>query len=471
MSQETSGAGSDVLAVLELLVSAGPADLLDTPVQEARQRGATGAELEAVEHARRLGMAIHARLYQRQQRETGLSALVDTARELAAPHDLESTLKIITRRARLLLGADMSCISLPDDDGAFRVCASDGHTAALRVGLRLPSSAGIGSVATASPSPFWTPDYLADHRFQHSESIDEVVGAEGLHAIMAVPFSDCTQSLGVLYVADRRVRHFSADEISLLSSLGDIAGVATERARHCERINAELSDLRHGAARCEADLGGARELSVIHDQLIELVLRGGDLRALAKDMSQRFDGGLLILSANGTVLATAGDMPEKEESALVVAAMDAHAVGEPAPVQLDDGMWAMPVVTGNEYLGTLFLDPCRPLADRDQRLLRSAAQATAVMLLLQSSRSVSAEGQVRDELLEDLLVSPQRPRQQLEKRARRFGIDLSAPHVVVIARPEGGAQTKACTWASSYAHRMNGLKSMHGDSAVLLLPA
>ncbi|MGP3922194.1 helix-turn-helix domain-containing protein, partial [Streptomyces sp. 8N616] len=86
MSQERSGAGSDVLAVLELLVSAGPADLLDTPVQEARKRGATGAELEAVEHARRLGLAIHAQLYRRQQRETGLTSLVDTARELAALH-------------------------------------------------------------------------------------------------------------------------------------------------------------------------------------------------------------------------------------------------------------------------------------------------------------------------------------------------------------------------------------------------
>ncbi|MGP3923126.1 helix-turn-helix domain-containing protein, partial [Streptomyces sp. 8N616] len=86
MSQERSGAGADALAVLELLSEAGPADRLDTPVQQARKRGVTGVELEAVEHARRLGLAIHAQLYRRQQRETGLTSLVDTARELAALH-------------------------------------------------------------------------------------------------------------------------------------------------------------------------------------------------------------------------------------------------------------------------------------------------------------------------------------------------------------------------------------------------
>ncbi|WP_443320036.1 GAF domain-containing protein, partial [Streptomyces sp. 8N616] len=396
---------------------------------------------------------------------------MDTARELAALHDLESTLKIITRRARLLLGVDMSYIGLPDDEGAFCVCASDGHTAGLNVGLRLPASTEIGSVVTTGPSPFCTPDYLDDQRFEHSESIDEAVGAEGLHAVMAVPLSDCTQSLGALYVADRRVRHFTADEIALLSFLGDIAGVAIERARQWDRMIAQVRGLRQGVSRCEADLRSTEELSAIHDQLIELVLRGGDLRALAEEVSQRLNSGLLIFAANGTVLATAGNLPEKEEGALLVAAVDAHTIGEPAPVQLDDGMWTMPVATGNEYLGTLFLDPGRPLTDRDQQLLRRAAQTAAVMLLLQNSRTATADGHVRDELLDDLLVSPQRPRPQLERRARRFGIDLKEPHVVVVARPEGGAQAKTCTWASSYAHRMNGLKSMQGDSAVLLLPA
>ncbi|MET8682389.1 GAF domain-containing protein, partial [Streptomyces sp. NPDC004647] len=426
---------SDVLALLEVLADQGPVDRLDAPVDQARRRGAHGAELEAVERAQRLGVAIHTQLNRRRQRDTGLSILVDTARELAAPYGLEAVLKVITRRARLLLGVDMSYISLQDEQAAaFRVRASDGHTTMLNVGLQLSAGTGLGSAVLANPSPFWTPDYLADDRFQHSETVDEVVRAEGLHAILAVPLSSCTQPLGALYVADRRVRHFTADEISLLSSLADLGGVVIERARHLDSITAEVHDLRQHVSRSEADLRSAGELGAIHDRLIESVLRGGDLRALAQEMSRRLDGGLLILSANGTVLETAGDMPEKEESALVVAAMDAHAAGEPVPVPLDGGMWAVPVFAGNEYLGTLLLNPSRPLTDRDQRLLRCAAQAAAVLLLLQSSRTAAAEGQVRDELLDDLLVSPQRPRQQLEKRARRFGIDLSAPHVVVIAR-------------------------------------
>jgi sugar diacid utilization regulator len=56
------------------------------------------------------------------------------------------------------------------------------------------------------------------------------------------------------------------------------------------------------------------------------------------------------------------------------------------------------------------------------------------------------------------------------QRARRFDIDLDAPHVLVVARPEGGEQGRAVVWASSYAYRMSGLKTVQSGCLVLLVP-
>ncbi|UZJ29489.1 hypothetical protein [Streptomyces endophytica] len=51
----------------------------------------------------------------REQREAGLNALVETARDLTLPYTLHALLKVITRRARLLLHVDMSYISFPTE--------------------------------------------------------------------------------------------------------------------------------------------------------------------------------------------------------------------------------------------------------------------------------------------------------------------------------------------------------------------
>ncbi|GAA1920480.1 helix-turn-helix domain-containing protein [Streptantibioticus ferralitis] len=468
VAQDRAWAGNGAYAVLELLASEAPPSQFDVLVSQAREKGATDEELESLEDAKRLAVAISAELEQRRQREAGFTALVDTARELTAPHDLDALLNVITRRARLLLGVDMSYISFPDDEGGYvYVRTTSGHTSTLTVGLRLPDDAGLGSDVLTNPAPFWTPEYLADDRIRHSEVIDEVVRAEKLHAVMAVPLSHGTKPFGALYVASRSVRHFTADEISLMSSLGDLAGVAIERAMLLDRTAAAVTELESQSSRTRALVVGLKEIDDIHNTLIELVLSGGDLHAVAQEASRRLDGAVRICAANGAALATAGEMPEGEPDAVVLATMDAHVAHRPVP--LENGLWAAPISAGNEDLGTLILRPDRVLRDREEQLLRLVSQAAAVQMLLQN-RTAFAEGQVRDELLDDLLASPPRPPQQMEKHARRLGIDLNEPHVVVIARPEGESLGKAAIWASSYTHRMSGLKSMRNGCAVFLLP-
>ncbi|MDO0925215.1 helix-turn-helix domain-containing protein [Streptomyces sp. TG1A-8] len=457
------------LAVLELLAGEAPLARLESLMAQARRENAPEAELRSLERATRLGLSIHSQRERRQQREAGLSALLDTTRDLVAPNDLDTVLGVVTRRSRVLFGVDMSYISLPrPEDGVSYVRASDGHISTLNIGLRLPDEAGLGNAAMANLGPVWTPDYLDDSGIEHSAGLDEVVRAEGLRAIMAVPLSHGTRPCGVLYVADRNVRYFTRDEVSLISSLGHLAGLAIERAQVLDETRSTLRKLARENARTTQALQLARELGRIHRELVDQALSGAELHTLARAASRHLHGSLRIYAANGTPLTTVGQMPESEAAATAVATMDARTADE--PVEVDGGMWAVPISAGREYLGTLLLKPEHPPPERNHRLLGLVARAAAVQLLLETSRTAIAQGRAHDELLEDLLAVPQRPPQQLEERARRLGIDLNSPHVVVIARSEGEAHGKTYTWASSYAHRMNGLKSVHSDSVVLFLP-
>lgn len=454
-------------AVLELLANKAPLDQFEMLVAEAREKGVGAEKLAELENAKKLALRISTQMERRQQREAGLSALVDIARELATPRDLETLLLVMTRRARLLFGLDMSYISLIDGDRGNRVHAADGHTSTLSVGLQLPAGAGLGSAALTYRAPLCTSDYLTDNKIRHSEIIDDVVEAEGLRAMMAVPLSFGTRQFGALYVADRKVRHFTADERSLMSSLGDLAGAAIEKARLLDRLSAEVSGGEHEAGRMAADLSSLRELNETHDQLIDLVLGGGDLHALAEHTARGLEGAVRIFDADGTALATVGDVPPSASSALMSALMDAHSARE--PVMPPDQPWSAPVFAGNEYLGALLVWTPRAATERDGTLLHAAARVAAV-LMLQTGRTALLEGQLRDEFLDDLLINVQRPPERLRSRARRLGIDLDQPHAVVIARPDSGTQGKTVMWASSYARRYSGLKSIRDGCVVFLLP-
>ncbi|WP_405559945.1 helix-turn-helix domain-containing protein [Streptomyces sp. NBC_01180] len=464
--------GSDALAVLELLAEEAPVEQVEELVTRVLEGGVADARREVLKRARGLALRIHAQSGRRQQRETGLSALVDTARELATAQELDAVLRVVTRRARLLLGLDLAFVGFPDGEQGFvHVRSVDGHTSTRTVGLRLPADTGPVGEALVSSAPFWTPDYPADRRFCHHPAFDEVAGAEGLRAIVAVPLSRGTRPVGALCAAARNVRHFSADEISLMSSLGDLAGAAIESARLLDA--ATVAALEGPALRLE------RELSETQSRFTALVLNGGGPQPLLAELARRLDGAVRVHALDGTFLATAGEPPpDLSETARPPATStpassspetaEARAAG--APVALADGSWTAPIVAGEEHLGTLLMFPGHRLTEFEERLLGLGARFTAIALLLEAGRSAGAHGRIRHSLLDDLLALSGHPSHLLEARARRCGIDLDKSHTVVIARPERACGRELSAWAVTYTERVNGLMSMREGSVVLLLP-
>jgi signal transduction protein with GAF and PtsI domain len=112
----------------------------------------------------------------RRRRESELSALFDTAGDLAALRGVDSVLTAIVRRARQLLGTDVSYLTLNDDargDTYMRV--TDGSVSARFQALRLPMGAGLGGLVAQTAAPYATASYFADARFRHTDEINDGV--------------------------------------------------------------------------------------------------------------------------------------------------------------------------------------------------------------------------------------------------------------------------------------------------------
>lgn len=101
---------------LELLARGASSDAYEQPVLLARAEGRSAEAIAALEHAKLLALRVRADLEGRRRREAELSALFETAHDLAGLRDLDSVLQAIVQRARSLLGTDVAYLSLNDPD-------------------------------------------------------------------------------------------------------------------------------------------------------------------------------------------------------------------------------------------------------------------------------------------------------------------------------------------------------------------
>ncbi|CAL9462684.1 hypothetical protein SUDANB95_02654 [Actinosynnema sp. ALI-1.44] len=391
-----------------------------------------------------LALRINTTLRGHRRREAELGALFDTAGDLARLRDPDEVLRSIVHRARRLLGVELSYLTFNDpatETTYMRV--ADGSVSELFPRVRMRMGMGIGGLVAQTGRPYATADYLTDERFRHTAPVDAAVQEEGMTALLAVPLTVGQTVIGVLYAAERTPRDFTPDEIALLSSLADHAAVALDNAR----LLAEVSAHSQAVERAEE----------AHDRLMDLVLRGGDLAAVAAAVADTLGGGIGVFTADGVELARTGPpAPAPDPRDVAASHHSGRAVSTP------DG-WVCAVQAGPELLGSIVRSADSDLVDADRRLFERAAVVTALLLLLR--RSVAkAEDEVRGELLTDLLTAPDRNPPALIDRARRLGVDLTAPHAVLIAHATAIPRRRL---ASAAAHHAT-LAGIHAEQVVLL---
>ncbi|MDI3388996.1 helix-turn-helix domain-containing protein [Streptomyces sp. B-S-A8] len=446
---------------LKLLARDADAEAYEQPVRTARAEGASAGRIAELEHAKLLALRVRAELEGRRRREAELSALFETAHDLAGLRDLDEVLQAIVHRARSLLGTDIAYLSLNDPvagDTYMRV--TEGSVSARFQQVRLGMGEGLGGLVAQTARPYVTDDYFRDERFRHTCSIDTAVEDEGLVAILGVPLLLGTDVIGVLFAADRRARVFEREQIALVRSFAALAAAAIDSANLLAETRTALADLEHASDIIRDHSGVIERASDVHDRLAQLVLRGGGVQDVAAAVSE-------VLG--GTVEFT--DSSAAPAQALERSRADGHAVPHG-----DD--WTAAVAAGGELLGALVMRGHPALDPVDQRTLERAAMVTSLLLLARRSAG-EAERRVRGELLDDLLDGRDHDPRLLRERAARLQADLDSPHVVLAAHlgsgattgdREGAARGRLWAAASHLAATRHGLAAERDGGTVLLLP-
>lgn len=419
------------------------------------------SELGAVEdsEARSLALRIRAAFDSRGRREAELTALVDTARDLAALRDPSGVLDAIVRRARALLGTDVSYLTLYDPvAGDTYMRATDGSVSADFQALRLTRGDGLGGLVAKTHKPYWSPDYPNDERFQHTGAIDHAVGDEGLISICGTPLLVEDQFVGVLFAANRSPRPFSADQVALLGSLAALAAVSIVQTRTAEEVR------RHTL--------GVERAAAAHDRFAELVLAGGGVDDITKALGDLLGGWVVLVGSEGELLSSHGSVPLSDDEASALAtspiARETGGTGRLAHDPTRD-VWAVGVKAPQTPLGVLALGGVGRLDDADQRTVERAAVVSALVLLFERT-AAEAEQRVRTDLVSDL-VGGRGEAQTLAARARSQGIDPTAPHVVLVAHADDATPRRTLLLA---AHAAAGPGSVVGENdghVVALLPS
>ncbi|MCZ7414993.1 MULTISPECIES: helix-turn-helix domain-containing protein [unclassified Streptomyces] len=459
---------------LQLLVSGAPAEAFDGPTTPERV----------------LALRLRAELEGRRRREAELTALIETAHDLAGLRDLDAVLRAIVQRARSLLGTEVAYLTLTDRErGDTYMRVTEGSVSARFQQLRLGMGEGLGGLVAQTARPYVTDDYFRDTRFQHTAPIDGGVREEGLVAILGVPLTLGGEVIGVIYAADRRARVFEREQIALLSSFAAHAAVAIDTTRL-------IAETRGALAALEATNETIERAGEVHDRLTALVLRGGGVDDVTAALSQVL-GGRVEFTGPGTATKAVERSARAGHAVREAAGQPGGAgAGTGAGAGADAGApWVAAVAAGGELLGALVLHGQPRLDPVDQRTLERAAMVTSLLLLARRS-AAEAEQRVRGELLDDLLDTPGRSPEVLWQRAARLGADLGAPHVVLAAlgpadadapedadAPDGGGAPESegaarhgsgrgRLWAaaSHLAATAHGLAAARDGGTVLLLP-
>ena len=440
---------------LDLLYGEAPRAAFDQVLTDAEARGAGEEELAALRGQYDVALRIRELLARRQAREAELRALYETASDLTAIRDVDAILTAIVRRARQLLGADMTYLSLNDEaDGASYMKVTDGALTPEFRSLRLPLGTGLLGLVAQTGAPYFTEDYHADERFLHRGFIDEAVAGEKIRAILGVPLMLDGRVIGALLAVHRTVRPFPPAEVTLLTSFAAHAAVALENAQLFADLDAAHRTMtRHTEA--------VENAALAHDRLTDLLVAGGGVAEVAGVLAEVLGGDLAIHDPDGSLLAgTPVDAPWQAAVAEALASGRSVQVG-PAYVATAQA--------GHEHVATLVLHGPRELPQPERRTLERGALVTALVILF--ARTVAeTEDRLGGELLDDLLDARPEALPALRERARRRHLSLDGPLVLAVAAIDDVARFPAGRLVSRLAAEHRGLAGDHRGRPVLLVP-
>lgn len=426
----------------------------------------------APETERDLALRIRDGIDRRRRREAELSALVETARDLASLRDPNGVLDAIVHRARILLGTDLAYLTLYDPTrGDTYMRATDGSISGAFQVVRLALGDGLGGLAASTHKAYWTADYFADRRFQHTGPIDSAVGDEGIVAICGTPLIVEDDFVGVLFAANRSPRPFTHDEVALLSSLAALAAVTIVQVRALSETEQALAALSEAHDTVRRHTAGVERAAASHDRFADLVLAGGGADDITHALGELLGGWVVLLDDHGVRRSQSGDAPggnpdPSERDPLADGALAVAAAGSGRLVR-NNGGYAVGVTAAHQPLGLLVLGDLQELDEPDQRTVERAAVVTALVQLFER-QAQDAQQQVRTDLVSDLIAG-RGDRSDRVQAARAHGLETQKPYCLLVLRADEGASRRALVLSAHAAIGAGGVVGEHDGDVVALV--
>ncbi len=227
--------------------------------------------------------------------ERGLGLLIDTTHDLSNTLALQDLLQTIVSRARSLVGANVAWLTLLDDDhSTLRTVTAEGHIYPATSEMTARVGYGAVSITISSKSFFDTQDYLGDHRFRHSDTLDRIFKAEGIVSLAAFPILSENKLQGVLFVADRYRRKLSGREVSILGSFALHAGVAMRNAHAFTRLSEALTEAQRNRTALIDHIHRVDVSAAAHDEMTSLLAKGTEWPQFIQRMADQIDGAIIL---------------------------------------------------------------------------------------------------------------------------------------------------------------------------------
>lgn len=452
--------------LLQMLVAGPTREDLDRWLTQAQAGDVSETQRGALVRYHALAVQLQGQMVHLASREAELAALNQTAIDLNEIRDVDEILTAIVNRARLLLRADMTYLSLNDEqqEASYMKVTSGALTPEFRR-LRLPLGTGLLGLVAQDGQPYFTENYQSDARFVHQGYIDQAVAAEQIHAILGVPLRVRGQVIGTLLAVHRRVRPFSPSEVALLGAFAAHAAVALESARLLSDARMTLDALDAANARLRQQNYEVQQAALAHDRLTGVLTEDGNLDRVRDVLQEALCAPVQIYDdLDYTRTTTAPDGPSIDENAVRIP------IQSPRCTQVDARTWVASARADGEHLGSVVLVRDEVLSESERRTVERAAEVVAVILLLKRTE-IEAESKIRGELLTDILQRDDHDASRLGGLARRLGVDLDAEFSIAVARSENqDREMKLVRDASLLAREMNGLGAVHRGAIVILAP-
>ena len=357
--------------------------------------------------------------------------------------DVEELLRLVGRRVCELINVNRFSAYIRGDDGLFYgkvgYCATEDIDERIRRLVTGPD--GFTAEIVASLAPVLIMDARNDPR-----TVQRTMREWGVRDMLGVPLVFADEAIGIIYVDNEDEEHIYTDEeIRVAQAFGSLAALAVRQA-------ALYAQLNRRAVVIDRQRRLLEEVAQAHKRLTDAALGGADVAETVRLLSDLVGKPVMFFTADLEVAAAATPVGPQTQAApahdrATLAAMAAEARRRGATVMLPAAphsgvvhrQLVCPLIADEELLGYLavaeFGNSIRPL---DIKVVEQGATLVS-LLVLAERRQAEAEGQAREDFLNDLLHGA-RDTAVLHRRAPLFGVDLDRPHVVVrlAADPEPG---------------------------------